>query len=42
VQTSAKYRAAEDLVIDIVVYTIMIIVMITTLYPFWNILAISP
>lgn len=40
-QTSAKYRTTEDLVIDIVVYTVMIIVMIATLYPFWNILAIS-
>ncbi|WP_271629187.1 carbohydrate ABC transporter permease [Caldicellulosiruptor sp. DIB 104C] len=40
-QTSAKYRTTEDLIIDIVVYTVMIIVMIATLYPFWNILAIS-
>lgn len=31
---SAKYRTTEDLIIDIVVYTVMIIVMIATLYPF--------
>src|SRR5690554_3706481 len=38
---SRKRRAKEDLILDFVVYTILIFLVIVTLYPFLNTLAVS-